>query len=160
MFEFAPRNLNAQRSDAGVTVEPLQVPSFGGAAAYYGPPAPDPSTWDRSPLPAGACVYRLHGVNPACFPLGGSLWPYDCAELESDSEPRVLPFSFYEMYGCHDVAPGCPASLPGTLQPGHWWYLSPVSETETDLVICAPLCDETYFSVACLILNDSRDRCR
>lgn len=158
-FDFAALNPAVTVTGSGVTVEPLQVPNYRGTtyAPYHGPRNPDPSTWDRSALPAGACVYRLHGVNAACFPLGGSLWVGTCAELASGMS--VLPFSFYEMYGCHGVAPGCPTSDSSVDAPGNWWYLNAVSPTEADLVICAPECNMAYQGAACLVLHDSRSRC-
>ncbi|MGC4088871.1 MAG: hypothetical protein QM756_13415 [Polyangiaceae bacterium] len=159
---FTPRSLDTVETSSGITVEPLQVPMPISVewTPYLGPRDPDPSTWDRSPLPKNACVYRLRGVNADCYPLGGSFWATSCDALSAVE--KVLPFSFYEAYGCHGVAPGCPSSELNPDAPGQWWYLVPVGPSEADLVICAPECAMAYLQLdaACLSLIDSRDRCQ
>jgi hypothetical protein len=135
----------------GTTVETLQVPDY--PAPDYTQPSPqsnsDPATWDRSELPAGACVFRLYGLHAACFPTGGDIRQFVADPNISDSgdpdagQPQVLTVvtsSYYDLEGC-SVEPGCPsADARATL--GSWWYLADRGEA-TDLVVCAPEC---YFN--------------
>jgi hypothetical protein len=119
----------------GTTIETLQVPDY--PAPDYTQPAPqpnsDPATWDRSELPAGACVFRVHGVHAACFPTGGVIRSNDPT---ADQRPLVAS-SYYDLEGC-SVEPGCP-SADTQVSLGWWWYLADRGDA-TDIVICAPDC--------------------
>ncbi len=156
-FGFDPSSAETTVS-SGITVEPLQLPMFDDAVGIYrGPMNPDPSTWDRSALPQGACVYRLHGINADCYPEGGAIYAARCGELSADV---VQPFSFYEVNHCRDIAPGCPSAAIATGAPGAWWYLSRVSDTVADLVICAPECGTAFTQTeACLMLDPNWGTC-
>jgi hypothetical protein len=122
---------------SGLFVEPLQAPDYGvrpadHVASYI---QPDPSTWDRSPQPAGACVFRLHGMNAICL-SHGMLFAGDCPP---PGESGVAPESFYESPFCAQaLVPGCPISDPWGLV-GAWWYLQR-DGADVDLVVCAPGC--------------------
>jgi hypothetical protein len=159
-FGFTPSNHDPVETDSGVRVEPLQVPMFERGGWYDGPRSPDPATWDRSALPKGACVYRLHGVSADCYPLGGFLWSGSCEAVSAHSQVPLL-FSFYEIHRCDGVSPGCPSSEPKADAPGNWWYLVGVGPMESDLVICAPECTSAFAQgEACLDLSDSREGCQ
>jgi hypothetical protein len=120
-------------------VEPLQIPQFGSRPPGYYPsgPAVDPALWDRSALPAGACVFRLHGVPGSCL-RPGRIYLGSCAEL-ADGGPTIVPGDFYENNTCaQGIAPGCPTADPWSSY-GFWWYMVPRG-ADTDLVMCAPEC--------------------
>jgi hypothetical protein len=122
---------------SGVSVEPLQAPDYGvrpedHVASYV---LPDASAWDRSPRPAGACVFRLHGVSASCL-SHGTLWEGGCP---APGKPSVAPGSFYETSLCGQaLVPGCPISDPWS-NIGNWWYLQH-DGADVDLVVCAPEC--------------------
>jgi hypothetical protein len=119
--------------------EPLQVPKYGTRPDGYYPPSAntDPASWDRSPLPAGACVFRIHGLTPNCV-RSGTLWEASC-QPDGFGDERLLAPSFYETGVCmRHIAPGCPTADPWNAA-GHWWYLQPDGEN-VDLVVCAPEC--------------------
>ncbi len=134
----------------GTTVETLQVPDY--PAPDYTQPVPqpnsDPANWDRSELPAGACVFRLYGLHAACFPTGG-----DIKQLVTDSSnsgspdagpPQVLvvgSMSYYDMQGC-SVEPGCPSADPRDSL-GWWWYVADRGDA-MDVVVCAPECANDF----------------
>jgi hypothetical protein len=132
-------------------VEPLQIPQFGTSpAGYYSSAQPvDPALWDRSALPAGACVFRLHGVPGSCL-REGNIFLGPCL---FDGGPRVSPGDFYENNRCgQGIAPGCPTSDPGSYD-GFWWYMVPRGP-DIDVVICAPECAQELqpSAQACLTL--------
>ncbi|MEP7053322.1 MAG: hypothetical protein ABJB12_23365, partial [Pseudomonadota bacterium] len=113
--------------------------AYGMRPAGYYPPSvdSDPATWDRSPLPAGACVYRIHGLTPNCQ-RAGTLEPDSCEGYSFGGSPAEVP-SYYETSVCtRRIAPGCPTADPWNAS-GHWWYLQPDGEN-VDLVLCAPEC--------------------
>jgi hypothetical protein len=129
-------------------VEPLQVPQFGSRPPNYYPPDPgvDPALWDRSALPAGACVFRLHGMPGSCI-RPGYIFEGTCTRLDdgglapSPGEPS--PGDFYENNTCaQGIAPGCPSSNPWGYD-GFWWYMVPRG-ADTDLVVCAPECAQAF----------------
>jgi hypothetical protein len=113
-------------------------------------------------VPAGACVFRLWGVNAACYPAGGTFFTGSCAEL--NAEPvHVSPGSYYDGGGGCGVAPGCPSAEPYAFDPGAWWYFgnSGVENgaTFTDLVICAPECANSFaLAGGCLRLRTKSSR--
>jgi hypothetical protein len=132
-------------------VEPLQIPQFGTRPAGYYPADPnvDPALWDRAALPAGACVFRLHGVPGSCLRPGR----IDEGSCLLDGVPPVSPGDFYENNLCgQGVAPGCPTSDPWAPE-GYWWYMVPRG-VDTDVVICAPECAQQLqlSGECCLIL--------
>lgn len=145
----------------GITVEPLQLPDFSSCPFPAGLPVPtvsdDPADWDRSARPAGACVFRLHGLDAACFPDGGIFFVGSCASLLSGA-PKIAPGSFYDVQRC-GVAPGCPSSNPWTDGPGYWWYLVDRGPDTADLVICAPECQRSFATGGCLRMHPSSDSC-
>jgi hypothetical protein len=119
-------------------VEPLQIPQFGSRPPNYDPSDPlvEPALWDRSALPAGVCVFRLHGVPGSCL-RPGQIFVGTCAA--QDGGPRIAPGDFYENNTCaQGIAPGCPSSDPWSGD-GVWWYMVPRG-ADTDLVVCAPEC--------------------
>jgi hypothetical protein len=140
-----------QLTESGaITIEPLQEPDFSNIPPYdfdAGLPDqnPDPATWDRSDLPAGACVFRLYGVQAGCYSGGGIFFTDSCSTLKSDRGVNVAPSSFYDTNTCTGVAPGCPSADPYEFEPGSWWYLVPRSDDVTDLVICAPECASSFY---------------
>ena len=122
----------------GIWVEPLQIPDY-----RQGPPANlpevEPSKWDRSPLPAGSCVLRIHGLSGACLQRG-LLFVGTCASLADPDVPHIVPFGYYEGSSCQEgVAPGCPSADASDWRNGNWWYLVARGD-DTDLVVCAPQC--------------------
>src|SRR6185369_11832 len=127
---------------AGVWVEPLQIPDYSLEFPATQPglePKVEPSDWDRSPLPAGACVLRIHGLSGACL-QPGALYVGTCAALSDPATPRISSVSFYEALSCRQgIAPGCPSAGATTWGDGNWWYLVARGE-DTDLVLCAPQC--------------------
>jgi len=130
-----------------VWVEPLQIPDYPGEF----PATLEPSKWDRSPLPAGACVLRIHGLSGACL-QPGALFVGTCAALADPDAPHVLPFSYYEENFCRQgIAPGCPSAAASDSGNGSWWYLVARGE-DTDLVVCAPECGGAFIAQkrACL----------
>jgi hypothetical protein len=152
-----------------VRVEPLQEPAFPEPVVF--PPDfqwpdqnPDPATWDRSDMPAGACVFRLWGVDAAtCYAWGGTFFTGSCADRVAGGI-GVAPGSYYDGGDC-SVAPGCPSAEPyDTGESGYWWYfgksgVSDSGEKFTDLVICAPECAGSFYLGGCLSLypaNGSR----
>jgi hypothetical protein len=140
----------------GVVIEPLQLPDYPAEPAPSCPGCgpsgdPDPSTWDRSELPANACVFRLHGVSAACYPLGGTIYTDSC-----ETWPKVAPGTFYEHYACSGVVPGCPTPEPYNHALGYWWYLVDRGDA-ADLVICAPECAGSFkHGPACAVLDPAR----
>jgi hypothetical protein len=137
---------------SGLYAEPLQVPTFGTRPNGYFPhyDLPDPSSWDRSPLPTGACVFRVHGMGAECV-RNGILFEGECP---APGFPGAAPASFYDGPYCgQSVVPGCPISDPWGDE-GNWWYLQP-DGANVDLVICAPECatDGIDSDGACLSLS-------
>ncbi len=162
LVEFGPDMTIGTLPD-GVAIDSLQVPDYSLAPnpppAGVPYPAPDPAEWDRSDLPAGACVFRLHGVDARCYPKGATFFTGSCSGLE-DGRPLIAPSSFYDKYRCTSVAPGCPASDPWSGEPGYWWYFVPRSDTVTDLVVCAPACANSFFGYGgCLRLHPNELTC-
>jgi hypothetical protein len=150
----------------GVTVDPLQVPDYSAApnppAEGVPYPAPDSSAWDRSDVPAGACVFRLHGVDSRCYPKGASFFTGSCSGLE-DGRPLIAPDSFYDEYKCTDTMPGCPVSDPWSGEPGNWWYFAPGNDGDdgvATLVVCAPACANSFYGYGgCLRLHPNELTC-
>jgi len=135
-----------------VWVEPLQLPDYPqGVPADL--PEVEPSKWDRSARPAGACVLRIHGLSGSCL-RPGALFVGTCAAHDDPGAPHILPFGYYEGGSCQQgIAPGCPSSSAADLRNGNWWYLVARGE-DTDLVVCAPQCGTSFNSTkqACLRL--------
>jgi hypothetical protein len=130
-------------ADSGVSAEPIQAPEYGLRPPGDYPPSvnTDPTTWDRSALPAGACVFRLRG------------WPADCMEpatiingscVNDFISNPTAGVSYYELGMCQKgVAPGCPTADPWNAS-GNWWYLLPDPDgVNADLILCAPACAAT-----------------
>lgn len=127
-------------SDAGngVWVEPLRVerpPLPRGA-----PPADanaGPESWDRSELPAGACVFRVHGAPADCFAERGRLTFGAC---DPGGPPRPVPVGYYESSRCSEgVAPGCPKQPWGNQS--YAWYAVREADDAVTIVLCAGLCE-------------------
>ncbi len=134
----------------GVWVEPLQIPDYP-QGSPADPPEVDPSKWDRSPLPAGACVLRIHGLSGACLQFS-PLYIGTCAALAAPDAPHAIPISYYETGSCRQgIAPGCPSASASDRRNGNWWYLVARGE-DTDLVVCATECSNSFGSEkrACL----------
>lgn len=136
---------------ADIWVEALQLPTFEADVLAPQEPVPptDPADWDRSEMPAGACVFRLHGVTHGCLSSSMSFQGGACG---SDG-PHVVPLSFYELAECgKGVAPGCPSSDPWDFS-GQYWYAVPsrVRADETTIVVCAALCKPWLGTQACLV---------
>jgi hypothetical protein len=162
LVEFGPSMTVGTLPD-GVTVDTLAVPDYSIApnppAAGVPYPEPDPSAWDRSETPAGACVFRLHGVDARCYPKGATFFTGSCGGL-ADGRPLIAPYSFYDAYKCTDVSPGCAASDPWSGEPGNWWYFAPESAAVTRLVVCAPACANSFFGYGgCLRLHPNELAC-
>lgn len=141
---------------SGVWAEPIQTPDYGSRPTGYYPPSEnlDPASWDRSALPAGACVIRLHGLSPDCL-RGGSIINHVC-QVDQLENPTSAP-GYYESNRCEQlVGPGCPTADPWNAS-GFWWYLSPDDST-IDLVMCAPECAASLrlYSTICLRLPGPR----
>jgi len=134
----------------GIWVEPLQIPDYPQESSVSLPEV-EPSKWDRSPLPAGSCVLRIHGLSGACL-RRGLLFVGTCASLADPDAPHIVPFGYYEGHSCAEgVAPGCPSALASDSRNGNWWYLV-ARGADTDLVVCAPQCAAPFVSSkhACL----------
>jgi hypothetical protein len=139
----------------GVWVEPLQLPDYSPPGFPENRPQVEPSKWDRSPRPAGACVLRIHGLSGACL-KPGVLFVGTCAALSDPDAPHIIPVSFYESPSCRQsIAPGCPSADVSDWD-GNWWYLVGRGE-DTDLVVCAPQCGGLFDSEkhACLRMAGS-----
>lgn len=160
-LDVDPR-MTAPSAADGVTVELLQAQASWNTELPPSGAIPDensdPSTWDRSALPAGACVFRIYGMDGLhCYPSGGTFFTGSCAALNSDGV-NVAPGSYYDSgYEC-TTAPGCP-SADGYPEPiGYWWYFSESGfdlerrQDFTDLVICAPECANSFPRGGCLRL--------
>lgn len=137
---------------SGLSVEPLQAPDYGVRPDDHVPSyiQPDPSAWDRSTRPAGACVFRLHGMSASCLSRG-LLFEGGCP---APGDPGVAPQSFYESPFCKQaLVPGCPISDPWGIV-GAWWYLQN-DGADVDLVVCAPGCEVAIAGPggACLSFN-------
>jgi len=137
-----------------VWVEPLQTPDYPQEEPANLPEF-EPSKWDRSPLPAGACVLRIHGLSGACLQRG-LLYVGTCASLADPDASHIVPFGYYEGYSCEQgIAPGCPSAAASDSRNGYWWYLVARGE-DTDLVVCAPECGTAFASKrGCLRLAGS-----
>jgi hypothetical protein len=99
-------------------------------------------------LPAGACVFRVHGMGANCV-RNGILFVGDCP---GPGVAGTAPTGFYDWPYCgQNVVPGCPTADPwGPV--GLWWYLQP-DGANVDLVVCAPECAAGIDSAgACLNL--------
>jgi hypothetical protein len=127
---------------AEVWVEPLQIPNYP-QGLLENLPVVEPSKWDRSPLPAGACVLRIHGLSGACL-RPGLLFVGTCASRAAPEASLIVPFGYYEGYSCNQgIAPGCPSAAASDWNNGYWWYLVARGE-DTDLVVCAPECGTSF----------------
>lgn len=129
---------STKSDDARVWSEPLQLPAFpeGVSGPLSGPI--DPALWDRSMLPAGACVFRIHGAPASCLVTNfGRVRSGPCGA----PPPIVVPFGYYETSYCDEgIAPGC-----GNAEPYHSdnqaWYVVPEAEPDQfRLVMCAGIC--------------------
>jgi hypothetical protein len=141
-----PLSLDGRTEDPMLAwAEPVTVPMFPPRPPGTGialPVDPSPEEWDRGAPPAGACVVRVHDVEPGCMAGQTSLQLGSCEENASSRSFE----SFYRTPWCTDeIAPGCPSAeaWPEGRQ-GAWWYVlpqaNPVASEEPLLVICAPLC--------------------
>lgn len=134
---------DAPSKDAsGAWAEPLQIPT---SLSTMSPPDVDwrplgPETWDRSELPAGACVFRIHGVAPDCLARGGRLQYGPCGGLGIP----VVPTGYYEQPYCEQgIAPGCPTSEAWRSINAIWYAAPDASAADsTLLVICAAICGQ------------------
>ncbi len=139
-----------QQLPNGVVIEALQIPVFD--ASNQGPlfdysTAP-PELWDRSALPAGACVFRLHGVDARCY----SDLDRSIIQTGGCDRPLEVAPGGYDVRQCRDIAPGCPKATWFTT-PGYWWYLNE-ADGAVDVVICAPECAGSFAGGShCLRLN-------
>ena len=162
LLEFGPA-MAVGSLPSGITVEPLQVPDYSVAPGFPDAgvpyPTPDPATWDRSELHAGACVFRVTGLELGCYPKGGRFVTGSCSGLE-DGRPLVSPASFYDDHQCDGVAPGCITADAWNGEPGAWWYFAPRDAGVTDLVVCAPACANSFYGYGgCLRLRPNALTC-
>jgi hypothetical protein len=131
----------------GMWAEPLQMEP---PPPLSFPPGPrqSPEEWDRSERPAGACVFRVHGIPPGCFGLGADLSLVSCRI----PGPRPIPPSYYELPGCADgIAPGCPTAADGSSTQNYSWYAVPAADGTATVVLCARFCEMLLATqVACL----------
>lgn len=137
------------KTDTGAWAEPLQVPTY--PPFMVPPPEPmhvPPEAWDRSQLPAGACVFRIHGVPPDCLGREGRVSLNAC---DPGGPPPPLPLGYYELNNCEQgIAPGCPSD-DAYAGENYIWYAVPDAESPdtTKLVVCAGLCKTvTEYSMA------------
>lgn len=122
---------------SGAWSEPVQVPNYGQVDVTKRPNDPllPPEQWDRSTLPAGACVFRVHGVSTSCLGTSPVLSYGGCMPQ------KIAPQSYYELHQCEQgIAPGCASAE--ALGRGDWWYAvtDPRTPDEFTVVICAPIC--------------------
>jgi hypothetical protein len=120
----------------GRTVEPIQTPTYDFSRPWVRREPVDEANWDRSRVPAGACVFRMRGYQAGCFDRNMQISIGNCGD-----QPKIVPLGFYEMNRCEEgIAPGCPNS--DQFGEGSWWYLVPSEDdsNDTNLVICAPEC--------------------
>jgi len=140
----------------GVTVEPLQLPESIGLLEPSTEPLPsqdpDPSTWDTSARPAGACVFRLHGVDAGCYAGGGVFFTGACAAQAADPGTWTPGFADDRSYCVPGPVPGCPSADPQWQGVGYWWYLVDQGDA-ADLVICAQECWHSFYAGGCLALD-------
>jgi hypothetical protein len=142
-----------------IALELVQQPAFTEetAGSFDTPPAA-PEDWDRSPVPEGACVFRLKGATTQCYAHAGSSIAMGRTCGESNSEPPPVPVSYYESHPCDGIAPGC--SGPEWLYHRGWvgWYMTEQGD-DTLLVLCAPQCHDvlggtdTGGGASCLTLS-------
>lgn len=142
-----------QPEPASIWAEALQIPEYvENPLTPSAQPPPPSETWDRSPLPEGACVFRLHGVATGCLSPTMSLQLGSCAS-SSTGEPRIIPLSYYELDACGmNIAPGCQSADPWSFH-GNYWYAVPgsVGAAEATIVVCSPLCNSWLGQRACLV---------
>lgn len=139
----------------GVWVEPLQVPTSFPQSPSAPPPEAlptPPAKWDRSALPAGACVFRVHGVPADCLGRSGRVTFGACVP-----GPVPVPLGYYELPNCDQgIAPGCPSDYPYAGENYIWYSVpEPSVANETTLVLCAGLC-ATAAQTGVLCLHHSR----
>lgn len=128
----------------GVSVEVVQRTEFTqeNHADSTAPHMPRPELWDRSEMPAGACVFRITGITPSCYTHPDSIAVY---HAPNDGGVSVSQASYYArrlVQGidlCDWPIPGCPSSQWGG-DGGYWWYLSEV-DGATLMVMCATACE-------------------
>lgn len=106
-------------------------------------------------MPAGACVFRIHGLTPECYQLGRHNW----IKNRACDDFLLTGFSPAAYYDARDavspsVEPGCPSPNWGASAQGYWWYLNAVGPDTADVVICAPECANAFASSgrACVYL--------
>ncbi len=128
----------------GVQAEVLQRPVFDESNRAPDPDAdlPPPESWDRSELPAGACVVSLSSIQTDCYTHQATLAVYHPPD---DAGVAVSQASYYarrfaeKVDLCDWPVPGCPSEQwggPG----GYWWYFTERA-SDTLFVICAPACE-------------------
>jgi hypothetical protein len=141
----------------GTVVEALQIPSFTEANHLVSFENVPPESWDRSEIPAGACVFRIHGLHASCFVEQnyGMIFVGSCRQISDGSFPAISPGGYYEQ-GCKTIAPGCTRPTWGSSD-GYWWYLNSRQDA-IDVVICAEQCGGSYNAGgnACLMLRGSQ----
>lgn len=142
---------DAPATPGAIWVEALQLPTFEPDLPTPHEPVPktDPADWDRSEMPAGACVFRLHGVTHGCLSSSMNLQAGACGS----EGVHPVPLSFYELNECAEgVAPGCPSTDPWDFT-GQYWYAVPSRDRadETTIVVCAALCKPWLGIQACLV---------
>lgn len=126
-------------ADGRVWAEPLQLPSVAEYPLDHQPTPVEPADWDRSRLPAGACVFKLHGARARC--LAGASGRVSGGSCDQPGRP-VLPPSYYEFPYCAEgLAPGCPSD-DRFVGGNSVWYTVPEEDGEdaTLLVLCAGIC--------------------
>ncbi|HET9959945.1 MAG TPA: hypothetical protein VFQ61_35880 [Polyangiaceae bacterium] len=152
-FNLDVHSAQTAPEEEGVWIETLQapppvyVPLFGAAVNT------DPETWDRSALPAGAGVFRLHGIDASCYPHGGYMY------YGGSGDGPIEPYNFYETSQCESL-PGCPSATVNDQDWGAWWYLTG-NQTAADLIVCAQLFDKLLRASGIqLDLSSSGPTCR
>lgn len=135
------------KDPSGVWAEPLQIPTY---LPMTIPPDVDwtpiePEAWDRSELPGGACVFRIHGVAPDCLGRGARLQYGACGGLGIP----VVPTGYYEQPFCaQGIAPGCPTDEAWRSINAIWYAALDLSAPDsTLLVICAGICGQELMAL-------------
>ncbi len=139
----------------GVWAEPAQIPLDPRPVA----PPPDgyhasPDSWDRSPLPHGACVFRVHNAPASCFGERGRLTFGAC---DPGGPPRPIPVSYYEQPDCEQgIAPGCPGPSAPWGNQNYEWYAAREADGTVLVVLCAGLCETLRQSTAACLSQEPR----
>lgn len=131
--------MSSKNADGTVWAEPLQLPPYSQPPPTHQPVSVDSADWDRSRLPAGACVFKLHGTRASC--IAANFGRVSGGPCDQEERP-VIPLGYYELPSCAEgLAPGCPSDDPW-LGDNSVWYTVPEEDGSDDtlLVLCAGIC--------------------